>query len=282
MKLDANAVFLSFETIYWTVGCRQIFNSIYNGAVRVITSEEFTPLSQLAMIEKYKVTNLFSTPSDMTACLKSDTIHTTNLSSVKRIVFYGGKVPAILITDIKRYFPNAELFSVYGLTELGPILKFRIDIDRGKIDCGQLYYGCAVKIVDDDGNRCGPNVNGEIRVKRENHFLGYFNDPDASAAAIDEEGFFRTGDIGRFDDDGNLSVVDRKKNVMSVFYFDNVLLPSQIEDCLIQMPGVKEVCVVGVPIACGDCLPAAVIIRDQKSNLNRCDVFNLVAGKEFY
>lgn len=218
----------------------------------------------------------------MTACLKSDAIHKAILSSVKRIVFYGGKLPHTLVTDINRYFSNAELFNDYGLTEVGQVSIGCVDIDHGKIGGGQLYYGCAVKIIDDDGNRYGPNVKGEICIKKEHHFLGYLDDREANASAIDKDGYFHTGDIGHFDDNGNLSVVDRKKNVMTVFYFECILLPSKIEDCLIKVPGIKEVCVVGIELVIDAYVPAAVIVRDPNSNLKQEDVFNVVAGKEFY
>lgn len=282
VKCDVNCIMFSCDTIYWTVGCRPIFNSIYNGVIRIVSSKPFMPAVQLAIIGKYKVTDLYNTPFIMTACLKSDAIQEVDLSSVKRIVFYGGKLPYTLVTDIKRYFPQAEQINDYGLTELGQVSLASIDMDRGKVNGGQLYYGCSVKIVDDDGNRCGPNVNGEICVKKEHHFQEYFDDPSATAAAIDAEGFFLTGDIGHFDNKGNLSVEDRKKNAMNVFYFESVLLPTKIEDLLIKVPSIKEVCVVGVELAIDAYLPAAVIIKDSNSQLNQRDVFNVVAGESSY
>lgn len=279
-KFDANTVLFSCDTIYWTVGCRPIFNSIYNGFVRILSSKAFAPDLQLEIIEKYKVTNLSNTPFILTACLKNDAIQKANLSSVKRILCYGGILPHTLVTDIKRHFPNAELVNLYGLTETGEVSMG--NVDDCNVSCGKLCKNCTVKIIDDDGNRCGPNVNGELCVKTEHQFLGYFNDTDANAAAIDREGYFKTGDIGHFDDVGNLYIEDRKKNVMMVFYFESVLLPSKIEDCLIKVPGVKEVCVVGIELAIHAYLPAAVIVRDSSLNLSQRDVYNVVAGKEFY
>lgn len=281
VKCHPDSILFSCDTIYWTIGCRPIFNSIYNGVVRIVSSAPFSPAVQLAIIDKYKVTDLLNTPFIMTACLKSDAIQKANLSSVKRIVFYGGKLPYTLVTDIKRYFSNAEQINDYGLTEVGQVSLGCVDIEHGKIDGGQLCYRCAVKIIDDDGNRCGPHVDGEICIKKEHHFIEYFEDPDANAAAVDKEGFFHTGDIGHFDDNGNLSVVDRKKNVMTIFYFESILLPSKIEDYLIKIPGVKEVCVVGIELVIDAYVPAAVIVRDPNSNLNQRDVYNVVAGKEF-
>lgn len=147
------------------------------------------------------------------------------------------------------------------------------------VNVGQLFPGCTVKIVDSFGYRCGPGENGEICAKSKHQFLNYFDDPVATAEAVDSEGFFHTGDIGHFDTDANLIVEDRKKNVANVFFFENILVPSAIEECLIKLPGVLEICVVGIPLACGECLPAAVVIRNPDSKLERNDVFDAVAGE---
>lgn len=259
-------------------------NSIYHGAVRIITSKPFSPELQLHIIQKYNVTLLYNTPFIMAACLKNDNIRKWNFSSVKRIIFYGSKVPNTLVADINQYFPNADLFIMYGLTEAGAISSNIVNVQNqchaNNVNCGKLFPGCSVKIVDKNGNRCGPNVNGEICAKTDYQFIDYFDDPATTAAAIDLEGFFQTGDVGHFDSDGNLIVADRIKNVANVFYFENILVPSAIEETLIKLDGVIDICVVGIPLHCGECLPAAAVVRCPGSKLDRNDVFNAVAGDD--
>lgn len=278
--LGKDCVLFSCDTIYWTVGFKPIMNAIYHGGTRIITSEPFTPALQLRMIEKYQVTILYNTPFIMAACVKSDSIHKFNVSSVKRIIFYGSKVPNPLIADIHQHFPNSDLYICYGLTEAGMVTTRTVDAQHhnANVNVGHLFPGCTVKIVDNCGNRCGPLVNGEICVKTEHQFLNYYDDPVATADAIDSEGFFRTGDIGHFDADANLIVQDRKKNVANVFYFENILVPLAIEEYLITLPGVVDICVVGIPLTCGECLPAAAVVRIPDSKLERNDVYNAVAG----
>lgn len=285
-SLVDDCVLFSCDAIYWSVGFKPIMNSIYHGVVRIISSKPFTPELQLKIIEKYKVTTLFNTPSIMAACLKSDFIRKLDFSSVKRIIFYGSKVPNTLFDDIVHYFSNANLLIMYGLTEIGIITQNFVD-PHGQypiinINGGQLFEGCTTKIIDESGNRCGPNMNGEICIDSKHQFLNYFDDPAATADAVDAEGFFRTGDIGHFDDNGRLVVEDRKKYVANVYYFENILVPSTIEECLIKLPGILDVCVVGIPFACDECLPAAAVIRSPSSNLDRHAVFNAVAGKNFH
>lgn len=284
-KLVEDGVLFSCDAIYWSVGFKPIMNSIYHGVVRIISSQPFTPELQLSIIEKHKVTVLFNTPFIMAACIKSDCIGKYDLLSVKRIIFYGSKVPNTLFADIKQHFSNADLLIMYGLTEVGLISQnFVRPQDHNytaNINGGQLFEGCTVKIIDDSGNRCAPNQNGEICIQTKHQFLNYYDDPVATAAAVDSEGFFRTGDIGHFDSNGRLFVEDRKKFVANVYYFENILVPSTIEEYLIKLPGVLDVCVVGIPIACGECLPAAAVIRKPNSNLDRHVVFNAVAGEKF-
>ncbi|XP_031621058.1 probable 4-coumarate--CoA ligase 4, partial [Contarinia nasturtii] len=134
-----------------------------------------------------------------------------------------------------------------------------------------------MKIVDDNGNRCGANVDGEICTKTKYMFIEYLNDPKTTAASFDNEGFFLTGDIGHFDENGTLHISDRKKNIFKIFYFRVPFSPSQIESYLITLPDVQEVCIVGITTGADEELPAAVIVRNSNSSLNERSYYELVA-----
>lgn len=168
-------------------------------------------------------------------------------------------------------------FFGFAITELGVITLSRVN-DGLATHNGQLYYEYTAKIIDEDGNCCGPNVSGELCLKTANRFFGYFNDPLTNAASIDDAGFLRTGDFCHFDETGNLWIEARKKEIVKLFYYYGNLVPSQIEDFLHRMPGITDVCVVAIPIVCSQGLPAAVIVRCPISNLNKHDVFTAVAG----
>lgn len=231
----------------------------------------------MRIIEKYNVTILYNAAYQFIASIKNNLIHSTDLSSVKRIYFFGTKIPASFLAETVRYFPNAKLESWYGMAEIGiaTVATMKVQDENG----GKLVDGYMAKIIDSNENRCGPNTRGEIRIKRKYKFLGYFNDPEATGAAVDEEGFYRTGDLGHFDENGLLFVDDRQKNVIRVFYFIEVLIPAEIESYLTTLPDIPEVCVVGIPHSFGSALPAAVIVREPNSNLSQRDVFDAVAGE---
>lgn len=263
----------TFDSIFWTVGIRPIIDCIYNGAKRIITKKPFSPELQLHLIEKYNVNVLYIPPFNLVPCIKNDMIHKVDLSSVKTIYFYGGETLPTLISAVNHYMPSAHSVPWYGMTEVGRIAF------QGN-DCGKhLVNGCTAKIVDEDGNRCGQNISGEICVMKKHQFLGYFDDSVATANAIDGEGFFRTGDIGHFDDNGTLFIEGRKKNVQNIFYFEGVIVPSEIEKCLVSLPDIEEACVVGIPITTGTVLPAAVVVRKLNSNLGQREVFDAAKGE---
>lgn len=134
-----------------------------------------------------------------------------------------------------------------------------------------------VKIADDNGNLVGPNENGELLVKLPCSLLGYYKNPEANENAFDDEGWLKTGDIGYFNDLGHLYLVDRKKDIIRYHYFH--IFPTEIEQVIQKLEGVKEVCVVGVPEPSVWETLVAVVVRLPGSNLKEEDVSNIVANE---
>lgn len=274
----SNNIFYCSSDIYWTIGIKEVLDCLHSGAMRIITTDSYIPETPLQLVHRNKVTVLPIAAFDLIACLKTDLIRSVDLSSVRKIIVYGGHMPNILADQVHQYFPNAKLTIWYGMTEIGMISVY--DPKEFKDGGGIFADGYTIKVIDEIGNRCGPNRLGELCLKKEHTFRSYLDDPVATAAAVDDEGFFRTGDIVYIDDDGRLFIKDRKKNVFPLFYFDDILVPNELEKSLIDMPGVKEVCVVGVPIVGGASLPAAVIVRKSNSMLSKHDIFNTIDGEE--
>lgn len=168
------------------------------------------------------------------------------------------------------------MFDFIGLTELGTV---SIDFPKfsGTQTVGRLTNGVAVKIIDQTGKRCGSNVHGEICVKPRFKFLGYYKNPKLTAETIDDEGFFKTGDIGYFDNDKLLYIVDRKKNIIAGRY--DWIIPSEIEEVLLKSPDIRDVCIVGVPTVPAFDVPAAVVVRSKGSKINEEEICKMVVGK---
>ena len=134
-----------------------------------------------------------------------------------------------------------------------------------------------VKIIDDDGNRCGVHIDGEICIKTNYKFIGYYNNREATEELFDEENFIKTGDVGHFDEDGDLYIVDRKKDLLKYCNFQ--ISPSEIDSYLIESSDIKSACVVGIPDPLVTDLPAAVVVRAQGSTITEEEIVNMVAGK---
>lgn len=246
-----------------------------NGCTRIITIHPFAPELLLRLVEQYRVTYLMTVPMHLTNLLKSDRLTTTDLSSL-RIIFVGGnRVSVQLKREINSKLPNGRFHVAYGLTECCGHISVDFPNSSDSDTIGQLASGVKCKIVDDEGNRCGINEDGEICCKTNCKFAGYYKNEAATAELFDEEDFIRTGDIGHFDEDGNLYLTDRKKNI---FMYNGVkIVPSVIESYLLQSPDIKLVCVVGIDkLAYG--LVTALVVRKENSSITEREIVEMVAG----
>ncbi|XP_055296139.1 probable 4-coumarate--CoA ligase 1 [Sitodiplosis mosellana] len=207
------------------------------------------------MIEKYKFTYTMNAPHQMVLMLKIDDLTKADLSSLKICFVGGSKVPFYVQTEMNSILPNGHVHVAYGMSEMAGSVARDFPRLSGKDCVGRLVAGSHAKIIDDQGQRCGVNVNGEICFKMNYRFLGYYGNQKATDELFDDEGFLMTGDIGHFDDDGFLFIVDRKKDLLKYTGFH--LSPSEIDAYLIQSPCIKSACVVGIPDGIANDSPAA-------------------------
>jgi acyl-CoA synthetase (AMP-forming)/AMP-acid ligase II len=142
----------------------------------------------------------------------------------------------------------SEVIIAYGLTEsCGTVTVGSKDADAETISrtVGKPIEGTEVIVADPDGNPLEAGENGEVLVRGYNVMRGYFEDPDATATAIDAGGWLHTGDVGAFDADGNLRITDRLKDMFVVGGFN--AYPAEIEQVITRHDKVSEAAVIGVP-----------------------------------
>jgi long-chain acyl-CoA synthetase len=136
----------------------------------------------------------------------------------------------------------------YGLTETSPVTSVNpVTLKTFNGSIGLPLPSTEMGIKDDEGKFLGINEIGEICIRGPQVMKGYWQNPEATADLVDSEGWLRTGDIGKMDEKGFFFLVDRKKNMIEVSGFN--VYPNEIEDVLMEMPGVKEVAVIGIPDA---------------------------------
>lgn len=272
---NTSDVLLCFSSLYWLSGLIILLKGTLSGSTRIITTSPYSPELQLNLIEKYKVSFTLNAAHHLVLMMKNELFEKTDLSSLKFVVVGGSKVPFHVQTEMSYRLPNGNVYVGYGMSELAGVVSVDYPGPSGKDTVGQIVNGSIFKIIDDAGKRCGVNTDGEICIKWNYKFLGYYGNQKASDEVFDSEGFLLTGDIGHFDDEGYLYIVDRKKDLLKYCGFQ--ISPSEIDAFLIESSEIKSACVVGIPSETTD-LPAAVIIRAAGSNITEQEIFDLVAG----
>jgi acyl-CoA synthetase (AMP-forming)/AMP-acid ligase II len=171
-----------------------------------------------------------------------------DISSLRLAVTGAAVIPVELIHRMKNELGFETVITAYGLTEsCGVVTMCRLDDDAETIatTSGRAIPDVEVAIVDAEGNALPVGKTGEIVVRGYNVMKGYFDAPDETTEAIDEDGWLHTGDVGSLDERGNIKITDRLKDMFIVGGFN--AYPAEIENVLLQMPGVGEVAVIGVP-----------------------------------
>lgn len=268
-------VLLCFSSLYWISGILSLIWGTRFGATRIITTESFSPELQLRFTEQYKVSFALNATHQIVLMLKCESFSKADLTSIRFLLVGGSKVPFYIRTEMQHYLPNGKVYVGYGTSEVAGIVSVDYGTPSSKDTVGRLANGIQMKIIDDQGNRQGVNEEGEICMKMPFKFIGYYGNQVATDETIDNEGFISSGDIGYYDADGDLFVVDRKKDLLK--YYNFPIAPSEIDAFLITSPHIKSACVVGIPEV-GNDLPAAVVVRANESDISEQDVFDMVAG----
>jgi long-chain acyl-CoA synthetase len=214
---------------------------------------EFTPAGVLRAIEEYRITIGSLVPTMIMRILQDPAFGKHDIGTL-RIISYGtSPMAAEWIRRTMEAFPGVAMQQVYGLTETSPVLAILDEHDHAKALAGREEIlraggrpvaGTDVRIVGDDGAELPPGESGEILVRGPQVTAGYHNRPRETQDAF-KNGWFRTGDVGRFDAEGYLFVLDRKKD-MIITGGENVYT-SEVEAAIYQHPGVHEVAVIGLP-----------------------------------
>lgn len=266
---------LCFSSLYWLSGFGTLINGTLNECVRIITTEVFSAELALKLIPKYKVRTTVGPPANLAMIIQHAAIEKTDLSSLTHYWCGGSVVHDELIIKMNKYLTNGRVYVAYGMTEGNTAITSSIS-EQLLGSVGQVGDCVQVKIVDDDGNKCGINVDGEICFHAKNLFLGYYGNEAETKSVFDRDGFMHTGDVGHFNENGFLFLVDRKKDILK--YRNSQISPSEIESVIQKLDGVELVCVVGIPdLVCTD-LPAAAILKSATGNITEAEVNSIVKG----
>ncbi|KAM7356963.1 uncharacterized protein ACRADG_002516 isoform 2-T2 [Cochliomyia hominivorax] len=267
--------FLCFSTLYWLTGLVTLVHGTINGVIRVISNRPYSPDDFIDIVERYKVNIILSPPSQIAMTLKSDRLAVCDLSSIELYIAGGSAVPYRLVEKFKQFTPNAAFLTGYGMSEVCSLVAYH-EMDS-KDSVGQLSNNIEVKIINDDGQSLFVNDIGEICIRTPYLWSGYYNNPTATKNVYDKDRWIHSGDMGYFDNDGNLYIIDRKKDILKYNNFH--FYPTEIEKIIMELTDVVEVCVVGISDEIFTHLPAAAIVKLPKSDLTEQNVFDHVANR---
>jgi long-chain acyl-CoA synthetase len=217
--------------------------ALYTGSSAVLV-ERFDPRSTLDAVVGHGVTVLAGVPTMWAAWADVGDVKPDALASVRLAVSGAAPLDPGVRRRVHERF-GIELTEGYGLTEAAPVVTSGLGHGAPDGSIGLPLPGVEVRLVEPSGEDALVGDPGEIWVKGPNVFPGYWDDPEATRAALTDDGWLRTGDVAVVDDDGFLSLVDRVKEVIIVSGFN--VFPAEVEDALSDHPGVEASAVVGVP-----------------------------------
>jgi fatty-acyl-CoA synthase len=219
----------------------------------------FDAQAALEAIERERITLAVLVPAQLSALMELPRWKSVDLSSLRMITTGSTIVSEAFVR--KASGRGVPVIQVYGSTETCPIAAYvrAEDALRKAGSAGTPALHCEVKIVDDAGAERVPGRDGEILVRGPNVAAGYWNAPGETAQAF-EGGWYRSGDVGHFDEEGHLYVVTRKKDII-ISGGENIY-PAEVESVLLECHAIEEACVVGKPEErWGEAVVAAVVLK---------------------
>ena len=232
-----------FHTFGYKAG---ILACLVSGAT-LVPQAVFDAERAVALIEAERITVLPGAPTIYQTILDHPARASRDLSSLRLAVTGAAVVPVALIERMRRELTFDTVLTAYGLTEavVATMCRPGDDPDTVAHTSGRAGAGFEVRVAGRDGRALGPGEPGEILLSGPNVMLGYLDDPAATRAAVDAGGWLHTGDIGRLDPRGYLTITDRLKDMYICGGFN--VYPAEVEQALARLDGVAESAVIGIP-----------------------------------
>ncbi|XP_017048753.1 luciferin 4-monooxygenase-like [Drosophila ficusphila] len=273
-KLTPADVQYAASTLDWASGLLTLISSGVFSTTRIVSEEPFNPTEALRIIEKHQATWVLQSPAQVAAIVNCPEFENANLQSLRYYLYTGGRCTTEVQRRLGRKIDSKMLHFGYGFSELGAFCCVNWHFDDKPNSVGRLCPGYELKIIDDEGVNLGPNQQGEVCIKPESFWPGYYGNPEATEKVYINN-WIHSGDLGYCDEDGFLYIVERKKDMLK--YQSNKYYPHELEELISRMPGVVEVCAFGIwNVENGD-EAAATVVRKPSVLFSEQDVVDFVA-----
>src|SRR5687767_3095850 len=242
-----HATAITLPLFHATAQTAQMLAYLHLGGTLVLLPR-FDPAALLAAMTSERITHWIGVPTMYWTLLRharAQAIDVSRAAATLRLAVSGGApMPVELMTDFEHTF-GVRIIEGYGLSETSPVATFNhLDRPSKPGTVGQPLFAVEIMIVDDNDEAVETGQPGEVVIRGHNVMKGYYKQPEATAEAM-RNGWFHTGDIGVFDADGYLSIVDRKKDMILRGGFS--VYPRELEEVMLTHPAVSLVAVIGVP-----------------------------------
>jgi acyl-CoA synthetase (AMP-forming)/AMP-acid ligase II len=251
------------------IGGPVVLNLMVECGLSVCVIDEMKPKTILDAIQNHRITYLPGTPSIFQMILSIPHWERYDCSSLRAIAMMGTVVPEQLMKEFAKRYPFLQLVQGYGATETSPLLTqtHLKDAKRKMASVGKAVPRAELKIIGQDGKEVEVGQIGEIIARGPQIMKGYLKDPEATAKKI-KNGWYYTGDLGQFDEDGCLYVLGRADDMVISGGLN--VYPSEVETVLLNHPKVQEAAAVGIPDAKrGQVIKAIVVLKHGETATHR-------------
>ena len=277
LAVEGDEVALAVLPFFHIYGMQVLMNGMLAQGATVITMPRFDLEQALTLIQEKRVTRFLAVPPIVLALAKHPMVEQFDLSSLKQVFSgaapLGAEVAAEAATRI-----GCEVVQGYGMTELSPVTHLTPIGDYKPGTVGVTVGSTACRIVDPaTGEDQGIGGEGELWISGPQVMKGYLNNPEATAATIDADGWLHTGDIAVIDADGHVSIVDRLKELIKVKGFQ--VAPAELEAMLLTHPAVADVAVIGIDDPESGEIPRAYVVLKPGHDADASDLTGFLAER---
>lgn len=265
-----------FLPMFHIYGLSSVISQGFSRGRKLIIMAKFNPEEYLRLVQTYRPICLHVVPPVMVMLAKHPKVSEYDLSSVKKIICGAAPLSSEIEAAVKNRLNLELIHQGYGMTETG-ITHVNKDDDFRYKSVGKPFTLVEQKIVDIiTGSTLGPNQEGEVWIRGPQTSQGFLNLPAESKEMFVEDGWVRTGDVGKIDEDGFLYLVDRIKELIK--YKGYQVAPASLEDILLRHEAVADAGVIGVPDEEGGELPRAYVVKKAGKEISETELQEFVAG----
>jgi long-chain acyl-CoA synthetase len=264
--------------LFHTTGCHAAMIPSLVAGVKLVLMHRWDPEAAMQLIERERVTNAGGVPTIAWQLLEHPALGQYDLSSLESISYGGAPAAAELVARLKEKFPKSVPGTGWGMTEVsGGFTGHQAeDYEARPASCGPAFPTGEMKIADANGNALPAGGVGELWVKGPGIIKGYWQNPQATAAAL-VDGWLRTGDIARLDDEGFCTILDRAKDML-IRGGENIYCV-EVENTLFEHPAVIDAAVVGIAHRTLGEEPAAVVVLKPGAAASEAELRAFVAER---